>query len=301
MGTIAQYMELLPVTSGMTDRVVTLTAPSAAAAHEVLAPTGDPTDDRLVTIVGRCRVDYDGRAASTLGLGDRLIILKPDGPVLVHTAEQRTPVNWQPPGCTHDVVVEPTAPDHDYAGDASQQRLRIRSVRRTPAETLDIRFTELFQLSMFALADERELDLSGSEEDLRRQILADPALLEEGFTPLMTERDTAAGAVDIYGEDKTGTPMIVELKRRRVGPDAVGQLSRYVAAIERDLSGPPGSNPTVRGVLVAPSLTERAQRLLATENLEHVSLAPDEDDWAAGMPTRLTDFDTEEDDRPDTE
>jgi RecB family endonuclease NucS len=60
------------------------------------------------------------------------------------------------------------------------------------------------------------------------------------------------------------------LKRRRVGPDAVSQLSRYVRALERDLH----ADAELRGLLVAPSVTERAEALLAEEGLEFVSLTP---------------------------
>jgi endonuclease len=95
-------------------------------------------------------------------------------------------------------------------------------------------------------------------------------LLETGFTPLATERDTPAGAVDIYGEDAAGRSVVVELKRRRVGPDAVSQLRRYVDALSRDLH----ADASVRGILVAPSVTDRAERLLARNDLEFVSLEP---------------------------
>jgi RecB family endonuclease NucS len=101
---------------------------------------------------------------------------------------------------------------------------------------------------------------------------------------MMTERETPAGAGDIYGKDVDGTPTIVELKRRRVGPDAVGQLNRYVDALERDLA----VGRSVRGILVAPSVTERAERLLATEDLEFVSLTAE--NIGSTQSTRLTDF-----------
>ena len=188
------------------------------------------TSERVVTIIGRCTVEYDGRAASTLGLGDRPVILKPDGSLLVHTDQQRTPVNWQPPGCAHEASLEEID-----ATDETSDVLPVRSVRRTPRETVDIRFTTVFQLSAFTLAAEQELQLYGSEEDLRQRILAEPALIEDGFTPLAVERETPASALDIYGTDAEGTLTIVELKRRRVGPDAVSQLKRYVDALSREL------------------------------------------------------------------
>ncbi len=226
----------------------------------------------MLTLVGQCEVDYDGRASSYLPPGERLVILKSDGTLLVHRNEQRTPVNWQPPGCRHDARIED---DH----------LIIHSIRTTPHEEVEITFKTVGQVSLLELDDASALALEGSEEDLRQRILEDPDILEPGFQPMMTERETSAGAVDIYGKDADGTPTIVELKRRRVGPDAVGQLNRYVTALERDLPG----KRSVRGVLVAPSVTDRAEELLATEDLEFVSLTPNE--APTSHPTRLTEFD----------
>ncbi|WP_276261654.1 endonuclease NucS [Haloglomus litoreum] len=240
--------------------------------------------DALLTVFGRCSVEYDGRASSSLGPGDRLLVCKPDGSVLVHTDEGQQPVNWQPPGCT----VEPSlvasgggggsasagGDDGDGSGDedgvAREPRLRVRSERTTPAEELEVTFDRVAQASAYDAVDPEELALTGTEADLRERILADPELVEPGFTPLATERSTPAGAVDIYGEDADGRTVVLELKRRRVGPDAVGQLSRYVDALRRDLH----EDADVRGVLVAPSVTDRARQLLAEEGLEFVSLEP---------------------------
>ncbi len=236
-------------------RVHTLERPTAEAAREAVADAIDR--DALVTVFGRCTVDYDGRAASTLEAGDRLVMFKPDGAALVHTDEGQQPVNWQPPGCDHEAYLE----------DGS---LHLRSLRSTPEEELLVSFESVLQVSAYAMADSSELSLVGTEADLKARLLEDPDLLEPGFTPLATERDTPAGAVDLYGEDADGRTVVVELKRRRVGPDAVGQLRRYVDAVERDLH----VDATVRGILVAPSVTDRASRLLAEHGLEFVALEP---------------------------
>ena len=225
----------------------------------------------MLTLVGKCEVEYDGRASSYLPPGDRLVILKSDGTLLVHRDEQRTPVNWQPPGCTHSARLD-------------DDRLIVESTRTNPRETVTITFETVGQVSLLELDDSSDLALEGSEEDLRQRILAAPDVLESGFQPMMTERETPAGAVDIYGKDVDGTPTIVELKRQRVGPDAVGQLNRYVVALERDLA----VGRSVRGILVAPSVTERAERLLATEDLEVVSLT--NENIESSQSTRLTDF-----------
>ena len=235
---------------------VTLSDPAPADAVDAVAAAIERGD--LVTLFGRCTVEYDGRARSTLGPGDRHVTCKPDGTVLVHTDEGQKPVNWQPPGCVHDPAVE--------AG-----RFVVRSTRETPDEELLIRFERLRHVAAFDVTDPEELSLSGTEEDLRERVLDDPSAIEAGFEPLATERDTPAGAVDVYGEDGEGRAVIVELKRRRAGLDAVGQLERYVNALRRDLH----ADREVRGILVAPSATERTRELLEKQSLEFVSLAPE--------------------------
>jgi len=235
--------------------VETLSYPDPETARDLVARAVDR--GALVTLFGRCTVEYDGRASSSLGPGDRHVTLKPDGAALVHTDEGQQPVNWQPPGCDHSVAVADGA-------------LELLSERATPEETLSVTFETVAHAAAFDVTDPEELSLTGTEADLKDRILADPELVESGFTPLATERETPAGAVDIYGEDAAGRTVVVELKRRRVGPDAVGQLDRYVDALERDLH----AGTAVRGILVAPSVTDRARQLLAKKGLEFVSLEP---------------------------
>ncbi len=257
------------------------------APREALTALEDAVEaGALLTVHGRCRVDYDGRASSELGPGDRLVVLKPDGTALVHTEEGRTPVNWQPPGSAH-------------AASVRDGRLRVRSTRESPAERLDVTFDRLYQLTAMDVADDSELSLTGSEADLREAILAEPTLVADWFEPTATERETAAGPVDVFGRDGRGRPVVVELKRRRVGPDAIGQLRRYVEAVRREVGAPTSEDgtgdaadasagerdadasvssddaPAVRGVLVAPSVTERAATLLDQHGFLHVALGPD--------------------------
>ncbi|WP_435362089.1 endonuclease NucS [Haloarchaeobius sp. DFWS5] len=214
----------------------------------------------LVTVVGTCRVDYDGRATSQLGPGDRHVMCKPDGTVLVHTDEGQKPVNWQPPGCSQSV---------SFTEDGL---VRLESQRENPTEELVVTFDRVAQVSALVVDDEADITLTGSEADLRQRILEEPGLVEAGFQPLATERETAAGAVDVFGEDRDGNVLVLELKRKRVGPDAAGQLHRYVEALRRELH----AGVTVRGILVAPSLTDRARRELAEHGLEFVALDPPE-------------------------
>ncbi len=235
--------------------VRTLTAPDAAGAAAFV--TDGLEADALVALFGRCTVDYEGRAASELGPGDRHVMLKPDGAALVHTDEGQQPVNWQPPGCEHDCR-------------ATDGTTVVESRRTSPAESLVVRFSTVAHAAAFDVSDPETLEVVGTEADLKQRVLEEPSLVEAGFTPLATERETPAGAVDVYGEDDAGRTVVLELKRRRVGPDAASQLGRYVGALERDLH----ADAEVRGVLVAPSVTERGRALLAEKGLEFVPLTP---------------------------
>jgi Predicted nuclease of the RecB family len=210
-----------------------------------------PTTDEVANLLGeckrrqaclilqtRCEVEYDGRASSTLAAGDRMVIYKPDGALLVHTDEGREPQNWQPPGAT----VQITAKDP----------LTITAIRSTPREVIKLVCTEVGIASMMRMDDDATLDLRGSEDDLRDYIFENPDLIEEGFRPRAREYETPAGPVDVYGANSNGQPVILELKRRRVGPGAVSQLQRYIESVDAD----------VRGILVAVSVTDRARNLL---------------------------------------
>jgi RecB family endonuclease NucS len=267
-----------------------LEGPSVRAAADLVADGLE--GGALVTLFGRCTVTYEGRAASELGAGDRHLMLKPDGSALVHTETGQQPVNWQPPGCEHDCRVEgdddpggedvanghngssEDGGDHDDHDDDSAE-LVVESRRTAPDESLVVRFSSVAHAAALAVGEEAEggsgsPEVVGTEADLKERVLADPDLVEPGFAPLATERETPAGAVDVYGEDRDGRTVVIELKRRRVGPDAVGQLQRYVDALERDLH----ADAEVRGVLVAPSVTGRAEQLLAEKGLEFVALTP---------------------------
>ena len=76
------------------------------------------------------------------------------------------------------------------------------------------------------------------------------------------------GFVDVYGVDKDGNFVVVEIKRKTASNEAVLQLARYVEAIRSKV------NRKVRGILVAPNIAKGVQRLLATLNLDFKALDP---------------------------
>jgi len=210
---------------------------------------------KTILIIGDCWVHYRGRASSKLELGERILIVKEDGSLLVHRSVGYEPVNWQPPGCIFHIQAEDNV-------------LEIHAVRRKPAESVKVFFDEIHMVSALSLVDSGEFSLYASEEDMQKAILLEPSLVEERFKPISYEKKVEPGFVDVYGVDKNGNFVVVEIKRKTAGNEAVLQLARYVDAIKSKV------NRKVRGILVAPNIAKGVQTLLATLELDFKALDP---------------------------
>lgn len=210
---------------------------------------------KALVIVGNCWVEYRGRASSKLKPGERIVLIKEDGSVLVHRPTGYEPVNWQPPGCL-------------FQTSTSDGVLEIRAVRRKPSESVRVFFDRVYLLSAFSLVDDGEFSLYASEEDMQRAILVEPEIVESGFKPITYEKRVEPGFVDVYGIDKDGKLVVVEIKRKTAGRDAALQLARYVDSVRSTVSR------EVRGLLVAPRLAKGVQRVLVTLGLDFKALDP---------------------------
>lgn len=202
----------------------------------------------LVQVVGLCEVHYQGRAQSTLSSGERVLLLKPDGSLLVHTASKVKPVNWQPPGAR-------------FAASLEDGRVVVTSVRGEPPETVRVVLRDITALLAFRLRDDESLHLLGSELDLARLLHAHPDLVEAGFRIQARERGNGRGPMDLYGVDAKGTRVVVELKRKAAGLKEAEQLRRYVER-ERAAKG------QVRGILMAPAVSDQARKYLREQAME---------------------------------
>jgi endonuclease len=210
---------------------------------------------RTLIVVGTCRVHYVGRASSTLEMGERILIVKSDGSLLVHRPIGYEPVNWQPAGSIFHVQIK-------------NDELEVYGVRQKPHESVRITFENVYMASSLNLLDSGDFLLHASEDDMHRAILLKPELLEDGFKPISWEKKVKPGFVDIYGEDKNGKLVIVEVKRKTASKEAALQLAKYIEPIKAKV------NREVRAVLVAPSLAKDVQRLLVTLGLEYKALDP---------------------------
>jgi hypothetical protein len=211
----------------------------------------------LVLLIGNCRVDYEGRASSTLDWGERITMVKQDGSVLVHRPTGYEPVNWQPPKCMMSVRLEDGV-------------LVVGAIRQQPKEAVSIEFREILLAATGKLSDQGEFALHVTEEQMKQAILIAPDLVELDLKPLDEEKSLGeAGFTDILAEDEKGNLVIIEIKRVAASKDAVVQLERYLDTMRKRIDRP------IRGLVVAPELRRNAQPMLESLKLEFVRLAPE--------------------------
>lgn len=235
------------------NKICVLIEPSLAEAKVLIEKAF--VQRRTLIVAGNCQVNYTGRANSKLELGERLLIIKSDGSLLVHRPVGYEPVNWQPSGSVFHTQIK---------GDL----LEVHAVRQKPRENVKVLFTKVLTISVLSLQDAGDFTLNASEEDMHKAILVKPDLIEDGFKPISYEKKVEPGFVDVYGTDKQGRLVVVEVKRKTASKEAVLQLAGYIDAIKVKADRP------IRGLLVAPSLGKDVQRMLSTLGLEFKALDP---------------------------
>lgn len=204
---------------------------------------------KTIFLVCSCEIEYHGRAKSSLGRGERMIILKEDGTLIVHQKTGRNPVNWMPPKSKIEIKVK-------------DGLLQLISTKYRERERMDITIFSARSLESFHLEDFKRIDLYGTEKDFVKELIEDPSIIEKGFRLTKNERVTIAGSIDISGVDSNGNPVVVEVKRSRATPHDAVQLKRYVDSLRKK------TDKQVRGILVCPSSSSKARRLLVEYGLE---------------------------------
>ncbi len=208
---------------------------------------------KLVVVVATCNVEYSGRTGSHLGEGDRLIVVKGDGCIMVHRSENYQPVNWQPSGCIIQSQI-------------NEGILVLKAVRPSPLESLTVFISKVQFLGTFNLKDTAEFVLHASEEEMQRAIILQPDIIEPGFKILEYEKRVPPGFVDVFGKDEKGNLVVIEIKKDPAGFPVVKQLLEYVKFLE----APPGRK--LRAMIVAPSVAKGSQATLAKSGIEFKQL-----------------------------
>lgn len=198
-------------------------------------------------------MDYAGRLSAHLPLATRLLVLKADGSVLVHSDSlSYKPLNWMSPPATFTV---------EEVDDERREAGVVELWRVTHAKTADLLMISIHEIlhdSAHELGVDPGLQKDGVEADLQRLLAEQIELLGEGFTLVRREYMTAIGPVDLLARDASGASVAVEVKRRG-DIDGVEQLTRYLELMNRD----PRLAP-VSGVFAAQEIKPQA-RTLATD------------------------------------
>jgi RecB family endonuclease NucS len=212
-------------------------------------------------VIARCSVDYAGRLSAHLPLATRLLMVKGDGSLLVHSdGGSYKPLNWMSPPCS----LETAEPDDDQR-EAGVAEVWTVTHRKT-ADRLIVSIHEVLHETVHDLGVDPGLQKDGVESHLQQLLAEQIEVLGDGYRLVRREYMTAIGPVDILATDATGRSVAVELKRRG-DIDGVEQLTRYLELMNRD----PRLAP-VTGVFAAQEIKPQARTLAEDRGIRCVVL-----------------------------
>lgn len=206
-------------------------------------------------IVARCEVRYFGRVTALLPEALRLLIIKADGSVLVHSdTGGYKPLNWMTP----PTVIE-----------ESPEKIVVRKHSQAEGDRLEISVFEVVSDLMHDMGspdEEAALAKDGVEAHLQELLADRPAWCGEGLRLVRREWPTDIGPVDLMCRDRHDAWVAVEIKRV-AGIDAVEQLSRYLERIRLD-----PAFASCRGILAGQVIRPQARVLATARGIDWVEV-----------------------------
>ena len=201
------------------------------------------------------------RLSAHLPLATRLLMVKGDGSLLVHSdGGSYKPLNWMSPPCT----LAAAEPDDDQRASGVTEVWKVTHSKT--ADQLVVSIHEVMHDSSHELGVDPGLVKDGVESHLQRLLAEQIELLGEGYRLVRREYMTAIGPVDILATDGSGRSVAVELKRRG-DIDGVEQLTRYLELMNRD----PRLAP-VSGIFAAQEIKPQARTLAEDRGIRCVVL-----------------------------
>ena len=209
-------------------------------------------------IIASCTVDYSGRLSAHLDQAKRLIMVKADSAVLIHSdGGSYKPLNWMNAPCT----ITTEQPEEGEELDGVTEVWTVQSSKAD--DRLVIRLHEIVSDVSEDFGVDPGLVKDGVETHLQ-QLLAEqvPQILGDGWELVRREYPTPVGPVDLMVRDPQGRPVAIEVKRRG-GMDGVDQLTRYLSLLGRDplLEG-------IRGIFAAQEISKQARTLAEDRGID---------------------------------
>ena len=206
-------------------------------------------------------MDYSGRLDAHLPRATRLIMVKADGSVLVHSdGGSYKPLNWMSPPARL-AEVDPDEEDQEIGVIA---RWEVSAPRTD--DRLVIRLFDIVSDTSADLGVDPGLTKDGVEAHLQELLAERVEVLGPGWRLVRREYPTPLGPVDLLVRDESGAAVAVEVKRVG-GIDGVEQLTRYVDMLDRD----PLLTP-VRGLFAAQQIRPQARVLAEDRGIRCVVL-----------------------------
>ena len=196
-----------------------------------------------------CSVKYSGRGDTTLAPHDRIVMMKDDGSVSVHSGEGVKPLNYM--GAKAKVSEEIVDGERVLMFDSSKENLTVtihRLINEIEWEVED---------------GEPGLVRDGTESDLQEWLSKNMHAINNNLEFVEREYSTGAGPVDLYARDlMTGCDVLIEVKRV-ASSSAVYQIRRYLEGHD---------NPQARGMIVALDVRPRTRHLADKHGIEWVEV-----------------------------
>ena len=209
-------------------------------------------------VIARCSAVYRGRLDASLPSANRLIMVKADGSISIHSDDRAyKPLNWMNPPCTIAETVD-------------DDGLAVWEVRTPKGEYLAITLEEVLSDTSESLGIEPGLQKDGVEAHLQALLADRTDAIGEGLSLVRREYPTDIGPVDLLCKDADGTTVAIEVKRRGE-IDGVEQLTRYLDFLNRDPLLAP-----VRGVFVAEQIKPQAKTLATDRGIGCVEVDYDD-------------------------
>jgi RecB family endonuclease NucS len=232
------------------------------------------TDTAAFIIYGNMSVTYDGRARSTIGPCELLLIHKADGSVLIHGGDLTTPKNYMPPGAKLDR-------EHDASIFGTAIASTIIFTRKNEKLTITIhavlQYMGGYQPDSMSEWSTDKIAITRTEKELVDKLIDNPKQYF-GFEPKHIEREypTDYGPVDIalfhnpIGELAIGAnhshPIdlhAVEVKRRKATINDCTQLLKYHDSLTQ-------AGYIVKKCIAAPDISKNAKVFCEDKKIDYI-------------------------------
>jgi len=223
---------------------------------------------RSLVIVGDFLIRQDG--SQTHLNGERLLMIKSDWTIIVHRDNffSEPILAWEKCDalrvlCGNPLSVVAEKEESEY--ETSLEEIGDGLNKRT--HTLEVEFSKVYAVMSTNLVDGTILMEPGDSE-LLTAVLLKPEIIETGFKPLPSNGELKSGFVDLIGIDSRGNKTVVYLSRKEGTYKKVAELSRYIASVRRHVT----TGESIRGILAAPSISEKAKARLVEYGFEFKKL-----------------------------